>query len=247
MLPSNGSELSPHGRRCRGVVIAPSCVPSGIFLGDTQKSPNVRYVIEQVMCESGNLASRVLPQHEVAMGREDHASPMTLNEKVIAHFEQLRVPVFRYLLRKTHDTGRAEELTQEAFLRLCRHLQEGRPLENPKAWLFTVANNLAIDTQRQESNITNLDERTWREIEESRSGSQPNPERIVLQDERLDRLHVSVLNLTHLQRECLHLRAEGLRYREIAELMGISISTVADAVRRATVRLARDIDSEVSS
>jgi len=56
-----------------------------------------------------------------------------------------------------------------------------------------------------------------------------------------------VLNLTTLQRECLHLRAEGLRYREIAELMKISISTVADAVRRATVKLAREVDSEVSA
>jgi RNA polymerase sigma-70 factor (ECF subfamily) len=198
------------------------------------------------MFEAGNLASRVLPQHVVAMGREDNAAPMTLNDKVIAHFEQLRVPVFRYLLRKTHDMGRAEELTQEAFLRLCRHLHEGRTLENPKAWLFTVANNLAIDTNRNDSHLTDLDEHSWKEIEESRSGKQIDPEKLMLQDERLDRLHVAVLNLTALQRECLHLRAEGLRYREIAEQMKISISTVADAVRRATVKLAREIDSEVS-
>jgi RNA polymerase sigma-70 factor (ECF subfamily) len=199
------------------------------------------------MFESANLASRILPQHIVAMGRRDIAAPMTLNEKVIAHFEQLRVPVFRFLLRKTRDAGRAEELTQEAFLRLCRHLQEGRTLDNPKAWLFTVANNLATDTRRNDSNLTDLDEHTWREIEESRSGPQVDPEKLMLQDERLDRLHVAVLNLTTLQRECLHLRAEGLRYREIADLMKISISTVADAVRRAAVKLAREVDSEVSA
>ena len=199
------------------------------------------------MLESDNLASRILPQHFVAMGREDVAEPMTLNEKVIAHFEQLRAPVFRYLIRKTHDTGRAEELTQEAFLRLCRHLQEGRTLENPKAWLFTVANNLAIDTKRNNSNIADFDEDTWKEIEECRSGSQIDPEKLMLQDERLDRLHVAMLNLTKLQRECLHLRAEGLRYREIAEIMKISISTVADAVRRATVKLTREVDSEISA
>ncbi len=199
------------------------------------------------MLESDNLASRILPQHVAPMGREDVAEPMTLNERVIAHFEQLRAPVFRYLLRKTHDTGRAEELTQEAFLRLCRHLQEGRTLENPKAWLFTVANNLAIDAKRNDSNIADLDEHTWKEIEESRSGTQVDPEKLMLQDERLDRLHIAVLNLTTLQRDCLHLRAEGLRYREIADLMKISISTVADAVRRATVKLAREMDSDVSA
>lgn len=173
--------------------------------------------------------------------------PMTLAEKVLVYFEQLRLPVFRYLLRKTHDTGRAEDLTQETFLRLCRHLRDNKPLENPQAWLFTVANNLAVDVARSEGNSIDLDERTWREIEESRSALPPDPESLLIQNERLDRLQIAVLNLTPLQRECLHLRAEGLRYREIAELLAISISTVADAVRRATVRLAREVDSEVSA
>ena len=191
------------------------------------------------MFESGNFASRTLPQNVMAMGREDIAAPMTLNEKVVAHFEQLRVPVFRFLLRKTRDMGRAEELSQEAFLRLCRHLQEGRALDNPKAWLFTVANNLAIDTKRNDSNIADLDEHTWKEIEESRSGTQIDPEELMLQDERLDRLHVAVLNLTTLQRECLHLRAEGLRYREIAEVLGISLGAVANSLEKSLSRLSR--------
>jgi RNA polymerase sigma-70 factor (ECF subfamily) len=175
------------------------------------------------------------------------AVPMTLNEKAIGYFEQLRIPVFRYLLRRTQDAGKAEDLTQETFLRLCRHLREERPLDNPKAWLFTVAGNLAIDTNRNESHVIDLDEQSWKEIEDSRSGLQSDPETLLLQNERLDRLQIAVLNLTALQRECLHLRAEGLRYREIAQLMSISISTVADAVRRATVRLAREVDSEASS
>ena len=172
---------------------------------------------------------------------------MTLSEKVLALFEQLRTPVFRYLLRKTRDPRAAEDLTQETFLRLCRHLQEEHPLENPKAWLFTVANNLAVDKNRDENNLKDLDESTWRAIEESRSGLQADPEKLMLQNERLDRLHLAVLNLTPLQRECLHMRAEGLRYREIAELMGISMSTVADAVRRAVVNLGREFEGEVSA
>jgi len=181
------------------------------------------------------------------LGREKSAARMTLNDKVIGYFEQLRMPVFRFLLRKTHDTVRAEDLTQETFLRLCRHLREERPLDNPKAWLFTVAANLAVDNNRDKRNTTDLDEQTWKEIEDSRSGLQSDPEALLLQNERLDRLQIAVLNLTPLQRECLHLRAEGLRYREIAELMAISMSTVADAVRRATVKLAREVDSEVSA
>ncbi len=136
---------------------------------------------------------------------------MTLNEKVIGYFEQLRTPVFGYLLRRTHDAGRAEDLTQETSLRLCRHLREERPLDNPKAWLLTVAANLAVDINRNERNITDLDEYTWKEIEDSRPGRETDPETLWLQNERLDRLQIAVLNLTPLQRDRLHLRAEGLR------------------------------------
>jgi RNA polymerase sigma-70 factor (ECF subfamily) len=182
-----------------------------------------------------------------ALEKEKTVRHMTLNEKVLVYFEQLRLPVFRYLLRKTHNAGSAEDLTQETFLRLCRHLLDNKPLENPKAWLFTVANNLAIDVARSDGNSVDLDERNWRLIEESRSATQSDPESILIQNERLDRLQLAVLNLTPLQRECLHLRADGLRYREIAELLAISVSTVADAVRRATVKLAREVDSEVSA
>ena len=197
------------------------------------------------MFELGRFASSALSGSVVVLEKEENAVPMTLNEKVIGYFEQLRTPVFRFLLRRTHDASRAEDLTQETFLRLCRHLRDDRPLENPKAWLFTVAGNLAVDTNRGQRNIADLDEHTWKEIEDSRSDSQSDPEALLLQNERLNRLQIAVLSLTPLQRECLHLRAEGLRYREMAELMGISISTIADAVRRATVKLAREVDSEV--
>jgi RNA polymerase sigma-70 factor (ECF subfamily) len=154
--------------------------------------------------------------------------------------------VFRYVIRKTRDSGRAEEITQETFLRLFRHLKEERSVDNPKAWLFTVANNLAIDASRDESHIQDLDETTWYRIEDKGLGG-TDPEKLTLQRERLERLRMAVLNLTALQRDCLHLRAEGLRYIEIAGLMNVSISTVADAVRRATLKLSREFESGASA
>jgi RNA polymerase sigma-70 factor (ECF subfamily) len=199
------------------------------------------------MLNSGESADRALPERELALAADRTSGSMTLSERVHSLFEQLRVPVFRYLLRKTRDSGRAEDITQETFLRLFRHLRENRLLDNPKAWIFTVAKNLAVDASRDESHIKDLDETTWKNIEESRSGLQADPEKLVLQRERLDRLHIAVLNLTPLQRECLHLRAEGLRYREIAGLLELSPSTVMDAVRRATLKLAREFDGEVST
>jgi len=194
----------------------------------------------------GDTASEILAEEALAISAERASAPMTLSERVRSLFEQLRVPVFRYVMRKTRDSGRAEEITQETFLRLFRHLKEERAVTNPKAWLFTVANNLAIDAGRGDSHIQDLDETTWNRIEDTRAGA-ADPERLILQRERLERLRLVVLNLTPLQRECLHLRAEGLRYREIADLMNISVSTVADAVRRAALKLAREFGSGVSS
>jgi hypothetical protein len=62
-----------------------------------------------------------------------------------------------------------------------------------------VANNLAVDASRTESQIKDLDECTWKTIEESRPGLLPDPEKLMLQRERLDRLHTAVLNLTTLR------------------------------------------------
>jgi RNA polymerase sigma-70 factor (ECF subfamily) len=199
------------------------------------------------MLNLGEPADRALPERALAWATDRTSDPMTLSEKTHSLFEQLRVPVFRYLLRKTRNPGQAEDITQETFLRLFRHLCEDRLLDNPKAWLFTVAKNLAVDASRNDSHIKDLDETAWKNIEKSRSGLQADPEKLMLQRERLDRLHMAVLNLTWLQRECLHLRSEGLRYREIAGLLEISPSTVMDAVRRATLKLAREFEGEVSA
>jgi RNA polymerase sigma-70 factor (ECF subfamily) len=199
------------------------------------------------MLNLGESADGVLPERALALAANRTSSLMTLRERVHGLFEQLRVPVFRYLLRKTRDSGVAEDITQETFLRLFRHLRENRQLDNPRAWVFTVANNLAADAGRSEGRVKDLDETTWNKIEESRSSLQADPEKLMLQRERLDRLHIAVLNLTPLQRECLHLRVAGLRYREIAGLLELSQSTVMDAVRRATLKLAREFGGEVSA
>jgi RNA polymerase sigma-70 factor (ECF subfamily) len=195
----------------------------------------------------GKNASSVRPEYLLAASTNVKRTTMSPSEKVLGLFEQLRAPVFRYLLRKTQDAGHAEDLTQETFLRLCRHLQDDKPLDNPKAWLLTVANNLAIDIKRRLVFEKDLDELAWQEIEEAQSSRSPDPQTLLIAEERLNRLHTAVINLTPLQRECLHLRAEGLRYREIAEMLDLSISTVVDAVRRATVKLARELDAEISA
>ena len=198
------------------------------------------------MFNVGNAASQILTDETLNLSRNMASASTALIERVHALFEQHHISVFRYVMRKTKDSGRAEDITQESFLRLFRHLKEERPLNNPKAWLFTVANNLAIDASRRDSHIQDLDEATWDKIEDSRLAT-ADPEKLTLERERMDRLRSAVLSLTDLERECLHLRAEGLRYREIADLLKLNISSIADALRRAMLKLSREFDKGVTS
>ena len=62
------------------------------------------------------------------------------------------------------------------------------------AWLFTVANNLAIDTKRNDGYLTDLDEHTWKEIEESRSGTQIDPEKLISYGLSIGQLEQQVAN-----------------------------------------------------
>jgi len=68
------------------------------------------------------------------------------------------------------------------------------------------------------------------------------PEQAVLQKEKLRRLGNAMRSLTDVERECLLLRAGGLRYREIAEVLDLSTSTVGDTVDRAIRKLAEKCD-----
>ena len=198
------------------------------------------------MFNVGNAASQILTDETLSLSRNMASASAALIERVHTLFEQHHISVFRYVMRKTKDSGRAEDITQESFLRLFRHLKEERPVDNAKAWLFTVANNLAIDACRRDSHFQDLDEATWDKIEDSKVAT-ADPEKLTLERERMERLRSAVLSLTDMERECLHLRAEGLRYREIADLLKVNISSIADALRRAMLKLSREFEKGVPS
>jgi RNA polymerase sigma-70 factor (ECF subfamily) len=70
----------------------------------------------------------------------------------------------------------------------------------------------------------------------------PGPEARVLQRERTARVGAALAELSPQQLRCLYLRAEGLRYKEIAETLGVGVSTVSQFLTRAIARLRRAAD-----
>ncbi|HXG64159.1 MAG TPA: RNA polymerase sigma factor [Blastocatellia bacterium] len=160
-----------------------------------------------------------------------------LEHKVTQIFEQLRGPVYHYLVAVFGDAAEAEDVAQEAFLQLYRSLHGGQAIGNVRCWVFRAAHNLAINRRKHQQFLAPLDDHSWEEIRQSLPDSALNPEQRVLQMERFERLHARLGRLSLQERQCLQLRVEGFRYREIAEILEISTPTVGEFLRRGIKKL----------
>lgn len=149
-------------------------------------------------------------------------------------FGELRKPLLRYLVCLGLSADDAQDIVQDAFLSLHRHLSAGGSQDNIRSWLFRVAHNQARNHQ------SSYHRRFADPLETAAAlvQDEATPERALLEKEKRQRLGAAIWTLTDSERECLLLRANGLRYREIGEVLGLATSTVADTVDRAIKKLA---------
>jgi len=166
------------------------------------------------------------------------AGSSSLEERVISLFDQFRSPLLRYLCGFQIPVQDAEEILQEVFLSLFQHLRQQRPDANLQGWIFRVAHNLALKSRlrgrRRAERFSNAPDATAAAADRS-----PNPEEAAVARQRQQRLLAVVRALPEHDQFCLSLRAEGLRYREIAEVLGISLGAVANSIEKSMVRLMR--------
>ena len=158
----------------------------------------------------------------------------TGSSEVTTLYRELRKPLLRYLVCLGLTSDEAQDVVQDAFLSLQRHLASDGRQENIRGWLFRVAHNQARN--RQTSYHRQFGEPLDGEMDVLAQDA--TPEQRVLEKEKFRRLAAAIRLLTEPERECLLLRAGGLRYREIGEVLGIATSTVADTVERAIKKLA---------
>jgi RNA polymerase sigma-70 factor (ECF subfamily) len=166
-------------------------------------------------------------------------APSSPQVEVVELFEELRDRLLRYLLVLGLSAHDGEEIIQESFLLLFQHLQRGKPRQNLRGWVFRVARNLALKqrsaNQQRWHRAVVLDEALLAQ----HADPNPNPEEQLQGRFRQQRLLAVVRALPEQDRSCLCLRAEGLRYREIAEVLGISLGSVAASMARSLARLGR--------
>jgi RNA polymerase sigma-70 factor (ECF subfamily) len=164
-----------------------------------------------------------------------------LEEQLTELFDLLQAPLCGYLTKLLGSLAEAEDVAQEAFLRLHARLQSGESVPNARAWLFRVAHNLAIDRQRREQRVEPLTEEGWRQLGEQLADPAPQPEQAAMDHEKTARMQAALARLSPQERHCLYLRMEGLRYREIADVLGIGPPTVVTFLSRGIDKLTKDL------
>ncbi len=136
-------------------------------------------------------------------------------------FEELRRLTFAIAYRMTGSVNDAEEIGQEAFLRLERARRDGEELDSPKAWLSTVATRLAIDHMRSARARREQYVGPWLP-EPLLTDDSPGPaEHAELADSLSQAFLVLLETLTPLERAVFLLREVfGYDYPQIAEAVG---------------------------
>ncbi len=141
----------------------------------------------------------------------------------------------------------ARDLSQEAFARAFRHRKKIDPERPFYAWLYQILRRLCFNFNRdRRSRRDKLNEASeWLAEEASTRVANPRPDRALEQAESRKRVRDAIESLPERDREVLVLKEfEGLRYREIADLVGIPIGTVMSRLYAARKRLAATLEEQ---
>jgi RNA polymerase sigma-70 factor, ECF subfamily len=181
-----------------------------------------------------DLIMRLSAASAAGLGSSSEASELEL--RIISLFDEFRDSLLRYVVSLGLSISDGEEVIQEVFLALFRHLQLGRSRRNLRGWLFRVAHNLALKQRNANYKLLQKHHPDGEGIEMQLDPT-PNAEEQLMRSQRQDRLRAVLQALPEQYRCCLYLRAEGLRYRDIANILGMSLGAVSISLSRALARL----------
>jgi RNA polymerase sigma-70 factor (ECF subfamily) len=170
------------------------------------------------------------------------------HRELIARYER---PVFSLVFRMVRDRELAEDLTQDAFVKVLSHLDRYRPDFKFSSWLFKIANNVAIDhLRRRQLDTVSMDGSrhavTQDAVESSRFDVADDAENALdeMQAKELgSAIERAIARLRPEYRSCILLRhVEGRSYEEIATTLDLPLGTVKTYIHRARHELRRALE-----
>lgn len=154
-------------------------------------------------------------------------------------FDELADSVFRFCYFKVSDYEKAKDLTQETFFKAWRQVAAGVKIENNKAFLFRIANNLVIDEYRRKKTISleQLQNQGWEAIGDEAG----DIERFVQIGEALK----LVKKLEPDDKQAVVMRfVDDLSIKEIAQILSENENTISVRIHRAIKKLKLIINGE---
>ncbi|HYJ90299.1 MAG TPA: sigma-70 family RNA polymerase sigma factor [Pyrinomonadaceae bacterium] len=137
-------------------------------------------------------------------------------------YVRLRPSLLSYIYRLIGSTRDAEDLVQVAFLQFFDQLNANVEIKNPRGWLYRVVHNLAIEYVRRSDRREVLFKQWF--IDYEVTINQESIERELIQREQIEK---SLEMLNEKEQHCLMLRAEGLSYQEIADVIETTAKSVS--------------------
>lgn len=163
-------------------------------------------------------------------------------------YDRYRDKLVHFIARKTGDRDRAEDLVQEAFIRVTRHLHRFDQSKKFSTWIYTICSNLSKNELRNRSRnpLVLFQKLTTHWEPEHRplqfEDSSMRPDHLYRQRYLQEIVEKTVEELPEHHRLVFKLRElEGKSYEEIAEITGVNLGTVKSRLNRARNNFAQII------
>lgn len=163
-------------------------------------------------------------------------------------FSRHKRGVYGYILRYTRNEQESEEIFQDAFIKMHRAAPTWIPSAKFSTWLYTIVRNLCIDAHRKKKirRTISLDEKgedDERSLYDVVASDDPSPDSQTSDLEIGKVLEAALAKINPDQREVFLLREKsGLKFEEIAEVLGVSVNTVKSRMRYALETLKKILE-----
>ena len=158
-------------------------------------------------------------------------------------------PLYNFILRSVRRRDRADELLQDVFMKVVQRSADFKGNSKVSTWIYTIARNLCIDHSRKmvfrrhksldaPGRSTSSDEGPTLLDRQAASGAEPD--RAALAEDLKVRIAAAVEELPEEQKDVFLMRhVQGMKFKEIAEVVGVPENTVKSRMRYALERLQR--------
>lgn len=181
------------------------------------------------------IMTRSSPEIDIDLLRRLRNGDTAAFERIYSTFAPV---LYQRLLRLFKDTDTVEEILQDTFLKLWEKRKQIDPAQAFRTYLYRIADHLAIDLFRKVSRDKALQEELWA----STVSFYLQTEETLIAKEQYQLVHQAIEHLSPKRRQILLMcKLEGRSYQEVAETMGISVSTVSNQLVKAIKEIKRHI------